>query len=378
MADYGFNDSNPCPDTTNVTTVSGFQAMLAVEVIMSICGLVPNALMVVIVARARVFHTNLRLLLAHLNLILFTYSAAQLAKSLSVLITVSFGDVCSLAMKLYDCKLREFPVAFPNNALTYSSFAICLERIYCTILYKKYDKNGAKPWLAMALIFITWIVVITNQLLNLYGTSQTKMTAVCENLLSVTPASSTGTLIPQMTLEAAIVISSLAVHLYNKQQLNSAFLNRSKMTLSARFQMDQNVQLNRIVTPSMIFEAICFIPIMLLLMLLNRGYEMPQPTKVILVHFSYIWKLAFCCVQPLISFYENPHLNKGLRKVYGQMMFLVLNSKGQVSPGANDHMHPARSANAAVKETEVYFRNLEQQWSVPMKQLGDKSRHFLG
>jgi hypothetical protein len=292
---------------------------------------------------------------------------------------VTSGDVCTLAVITSDCKLSEFPVAFPNNALSYASFAICLERVYCTMRYKHYDKNGAKPWLAAALIFCTWIIVVTNQVINWSNASKTKVTPVCENLLSVTPAGTTNTLVPQMTVEIGIVLLSLSVHIYNKHQVNNGFVNISKMSLSARFQLDQNVQLNRIVTPSMIFEAICYVPILLLLTLLNSGYEIELTQKVILVHFSYIWKLAFCILQPILGFRENPHLNKGLRNMCRQIWYFILNKKRMVTPvdELNGRKIGQRTVAASAKDAEVYFKNLQDQWAAPMGQSEGKKRCFF-
>lgn len=336
-----------CPQAEAVVNAPGFKALVSLEVLISTAAILSNALFLSMIWKVQVFHVNLKLLLGNLNFIILAYSLGFLVKSFSTLLTVWGGNICSFAMLSFDCKVSELLVAMPNVGVNYASLAVCLERVYCTIRYRRYDKSGLMTTcISVVLLLACYSVVFGHQLGFLFNIPRDQVTTFCENMLSTTPETAVNGISISFTTELITIVLSLLIYLYNKRQLKSATANWSEENLSSRFQLDQNVKVNRLLTPAMIFEGVCYVPTFIFLILLAVGFQTTIENKIFWIHVTYNFKLLFALFQPVFGFVLNKQLKKALRDSFPTVAACLSANTPKVAPIIGlEQMNPAMAAS---------------------------------
>lgn len=300
---------------------------------------------------------NLRLLWAHLCLLLLVFACALLYKSCSVLYAITICDVCGLSMVHSECKMRDLPATLPNAAIGYASVAICLERLYSTIRYRWYNtSNSAKPWLAMLLFTAIWSITIFLQFRSVGRVSKERIAPICQSLLTSSRSSATLSLAANLCLEMVSLVLSLSIDFYNKRLLQWSAINRAKQSLSSRFQIDQNVKVNKMVTPSTLLQTACYIPNFTLLILISEGVSDDYATNAIWLEIGYAWKLLFALAHPIFGIARVENIRK---RVLSMIPASLLPQKLRPDKTPAGIAQTGGLANA-------HFDVLNQMWVVPM------------
>lgn len=287
---------NDCAASKSIADDKAFRFLLILELFTAFLAVFLNAIVLWIIPHVGVFHVNLRVILAHMSLNLLVYSAACGVKEIIMLhrifnIYAPNAD-CRMVTKAFECKLQELSNTIPVGNIVYTSLVLVIERFYSTVRYRRYDQDHHGPWLALVLLALAWIPVLWSQLGGLFDISRQKTVPVCESLISMNSSGAVQVL--AMNLSAEIVTVAMALHLYfwNNYKLKAAAVNRAKHTLSSRFQISQNVQINSVLLPSMLFQSFCYLPNYLFLLIVIVGLPFTTATKAWLLHVNYLWKLV--------------------------------------------------------------------------------------
>lgn len=370
------------PDIMNNTTFSrlhhvaaelvdtpGFPIILILEMIVSLAAILPNLLLLYVLARVRIFPMNLRLLLGHLSLNLIAYATAFWVKAISTLtVVIERRNPDLLIANSYMCKFTELANTVPLQNVVYSSLALCLERIYSTIRYKKYEREHSKPWLAIAFIPLVWATSLANQLNSLFTIDRSDEVPICESLLSVTPKAAMLILTLNLSVESTNVLLAGIVYFWNSRKLRAMTMNRAQTSLGARFQISQNVEINSIMMPSMVLQSICYVPNYIFLFLVIFGLDEEHfqvPLRAILIHVNYFWKLCFCLLHPLVAFNRKARLMHHLKKRAPTGLGRILNRSHRINPTMISTTMAAAEMNIedTIANTNAHFEALKSIWA---------------
>lgn len=313
FSNYTNNSINSsCRVAQKILETPNLSVLLGLDFLVGGLAIVLNFFFFCATWKVSLFHVNLRLLLSHMALCGIVFSVSCMTKASTLLSVIAKrSDPCVLVLDSYTCKIKEIPSSWTSQLLMYASASITLERLYCTLSYKKPYKGF--PWLGIALLFFSYVIPVQNFLRNL--SIGTGYVPVCENLLSTTSDSAKVSLSINLTFTFISLFLAGILHYLNQSRLRSMLANRAKThTLVARFQIDQNVQLNQIIIPSAILEFVTFSPSYLFLLLIVAGFQISYETKTILIHCNYLWKACFSLAYPSLAFARNVHLRRGLIK----------------------------------------------------------------
>lgn len=362
------NDS-ACISTKIIADTPGFDAILLIEIFLGFAASIPNLFLMCIIWRVTVFHSNLRLCLAHLSFILLWYSFGYMVKAISLLPVILSGDPCTLITYSYECKLREIGLGIPAQALTYAGMAVALERLYSTLYYKKYDEDEERrPYLGIALIIFAYIVPVANTLNSLFALKKDVVLPICENALSSTPASASTTIGVNLTAMLVSILIVGAIWRINDTKLRTMVANRANSSLAARFQIEQNVQVNKIIVPSTCLQMLCIIPNYVFLFLILVGLPLTNEQKIILIHCNYIWKQGFAIMHPVVCFARHARIRQ---EIYKSMQW-VYKRNDRVGPETTTRKDTRLAGSTSVgeaanlkKEMDTHFQMLSSAWNAP-------------
>lgn len=284
------NLSSYCSIAQSVIGARGFSYLLALEILVGLLAASANAPLMVMVWRVSVFHYNLRLLLSQLSFALFWYSVGYVIKAAGLLHAIFTQiDPCDLIMNAYACKCQEIPYTIPISMTMYTLLFINVERLYSTLLYRKYERGRSFPWLGCLLATVAWLcplVVILHATVNI---PKHRLVGVCENLLSMSIPAATSAFCLNSSLLVAGVVCCVAGYMWNIYRLRQAAINRAQHTLASRFQIDQNVKVNRVMMPSMLVVTLCYLPNYVFLLIVITGLHLSYETQTWLIHVNYLW-----------------------------------------------------------------------------------------
>lgn len=360
-------DEGLCQVARTILDTPGFSALLITEIASGVAATLLNALLLVVVWRVSVFHRNLRLLLLHLSLSLLWYSAAYVVKAGSLLPrTFGAGDPCDMKMRMFDCRVFEIPNAVPVQTAVYTQLAISLERLYSTVRYKRYSDTEGRRWanrpvLAIILIPLCYAVPVFNIVNSLIRMPPSEMVAICENLLSMTPGGATTSLANNFAALLASTLCVFAVWYWNGYKLRAMMANKAKHTLSSRFQIDQNIQINRVIVPDMVLLLCCYIPNYVFMFLVVLNLPLNYEVKAILIHVNYLWKIAYAVAHPAVVLERNAHVRKRVKEMAPLFLRRLFRFEQET------HRVFAIVDKERRLETRTHFQMLEDAWNKPVK-----------
>lgn len=330
-----------------------YQVAVIIESVCGIYAFVANVLLLVVGWRVMVFPANLRILLGHLSFILAWYGLGGAVKGAYLL----GSPVCDLVITSRNCRILEMMctnLGIPNMVVTLS--AVWIERLYATIRYRRYDRPGVRqvPCVAISSLFVIWGAALGFNVYPLIVTPPNSYTSICEGSVFAPRSALAPYYILYLVLEVLAVFATVFIYFFNRHMLKSMVINRALYDLSSRFSVDQNVQVNAVLMPSMILHLLCFLPNYALLLLF---FDFDIPTKATLLHISYLWKQVYAGVHPTLAFALNKRLKQQLyQNVIGRLL-AVIGLKWERSPKTTDVNMRSR------QEGDAHFKHLEDLWS---------------
>lgn len=236
----------------------------------------------------------------------------------------------------------------------YTLIGLCIERLYATVTYRKYDKDQV-PWMGICLIICAWITAfLVSNGHTIHTLPDNEHVPFCDN--TFLPPGSSYIVPTYVTLEIAATLVTLLLHYYNRNIAANMAINRAMYDLSSRFLVNQNVQVNAILLPSMILHVLCHLPnyLILLPVKLTGYWAIPMATKAWVIQSSFLLRLVYAFVDPVIAFWYNGHLRRYLRN---GPIGAVLRKAGLMGLGK------PKNEVAAYSPAVAHFEQLEIVWA---------------
>lgn len=298
-----------CEDHTHLIFSSIYKGVVTGELIAACLALTPNILLTLVIWRVSVFPVNLRLLLGQFSFLLTWLSIGNIIKSVYVL----SAPACAYHISQQGCKIFELVVStLPLATVNYSLIALCVERLVATVIYKRYEKGGwhNKPYLACALIVMAQVIAVAVNAHGVAGLPTNVYVAVCES--NFLPSTSLPYLVQiYLSNECLAALFTIFIYFYNKRVAKSMAINRALYDLSSRFLIDQNVQINAIVVPSMTLHFLAHIPAYTIGNI-QKSIVLDLSTKAWLARTTVLLRLIYAVMHPVIAFYFNAHMRQQL------------------------------------------------------------------
>lgn len=319
-----------------------YKGIMISEMVTGAMGILPNLFLLSAVSSVTVFPSNLRLLIGHFSFVLLLFILATLIRGVYVFST----KVCSFTITIRTCRFYDILFGATLANIHFSLVALCIERVYATFNYKKYDKARKVPYLGFFLIICGWFAAFW---LNGIGTVSTipndRFVPFCEsNLIANTGFQYMFPL--YVGIESLTTLATILVHFYNRHIARNMAINRALYDLSSRFLVDQNVQINAILLPGTGLHFLCHLPafIFLIPLMWTGGWGLTVPTRAWLVRSTLLWRLLYALIDPLIAFRYNVHLRQHLLNgpvggLLARLGFDVQKGKNVVNPFSHANVH---------------------------------------
>lgn len=338
-----------CEISNELPTLPILVVELTITVMLAPSGFILNACLIYSIIKSSLFNNNLRILLGHMSLMASLYCLATFVKYISVFVFMLW-DPCYLVSTLYNCKLKEIAIILPLLGMIYSLVAIGFERLFATLFYKTYD-HVRNIYLSIIMIICIWCMNLT---IYLYPLPNIPLAYIplCQSLLALNKQAATSTLAASGVMEILSVLSFICTTFLDRFKLSKLMINRAHHTLTARFQLSQNVKVNKIMLPSALAHFVCFIPSHLFATSAIFGWEMNLFEKIEFIHLSLLLIVLFTNLHGIIIFYNNDRLREhisnrfpGIKKYF---------TKNQIEPISQAH---------DLDGTERHFQFLESIWN---------------
>lgn len=344
------NASLYCNGTKDLPTMPILVFELFLNIMMTPIGCLLNLFLIYSILRSTLFHNNLRLLMGHLSAMAVWYNVASFGKSLYTLM-VMYSEPCNLVTTLYNCKVQELISILPLQTMLYSLVAIGLERLYATLFYTTYDYTK-NLYMSLTLIFCIWFAALTLQLSPLPHIPSGKI-LVCQNLLVINQKTALTLLIIGLVLEFFSVLIFTCTTCWDRIKLRKLMINQAQHTLSARFQLAQNVEINKIMLPSALAHLACFTLINSFPLSVVSGWDTTFEVKVQFIQGSLLLVDVFTILHALIIFRQNDRLRQQLGLAFPRLKKFFATVK--VKPSTPDF--------SGAQETLRHFEFLEYTWN---------------
>lgn len=346
-----------CETAKEIFTSPYYRGILIAELVFSALAIAPNALLLSVVWRVIVLPSNLRLLLGHMSFIFLWFSIGDITKIFYYLFLTS---PCAYNISIRNCRIFDLATTWlilPN--IYYSLMPLCVERVYASINYRVYDiaASNKKPWMALFLILCAWL---TAGLINgntLFTLPTDRYVPICDGSCMPPTSNSMLTFSTYLILEGVAGMAVAFIYYYNRHVARSMAINRAKYSLSARFQIDQNVQVNAIIIPSMILHFIYHLPSFTATVVLQTSvaYSVSVETKACLGRLTVWWRLVYAVTHPILAFYCNAHLKHHLIRGPVGKIFEYVGIEGCNAKQA--------SGRTTISNAAAHFDYLHQLWS---------------
>lgn len=342
------NETGKCHLASAIITPQ-FKTIVFAECLIAPFAFAPNLMLLRALWRVTVFPTNLRLILGYLSCTFLLFATATLVKGLYILVS----PPCAYSFSQRDCRI--FDLTTSGLVITHLYFclaSLCIERLYATVRFRHYDKNTT-PWLGRILILFSWAILFSIYCNDVFWLPTDLYVPICES--NFLPQRSPYLMPGYLGLECVTMSMTIFTYVYNRHVARNMVINRALYDLSARFLVDQNVQINTIVLPSIALHFVAHIPMVSLLIPVNSFGGVSPPVRSLILRGTYVWRLLYAVADPLLAFYLNAHLRQNLeRGPFGRVM-----KRLGVNIGKN-------KATAVQVHAVLHFDYLEKAWAQHM------------
>lgn len=350
-----------CRTSSTILHTPGLLVLIAFVFFFGVLACLVNFCFFCAVWKVSIFHMNLRIAFAHVSFLAIVFCTPCVIKVSTLFSALVRDDPCSLVMDSAVCRLQEIPRSWANQAILYACACVTVERLYCTVRYKK--PYHEFPWLGLILVPLCYTVPLVTFVRSTARPS-TKV-PVCENLASTSPDAAKVTLSTNAAFTVVSLVLICILHYWNRKVLNRMLTNRAiTHTLAARFQLGQNAQVTKIIGPLAILEMLTFIPTYVFLLLVICGLDLSQQNKTILIWVSHFWKICFCLAYPLMAFVRNGHVRRGLVKVAPPILKHPM-CKRAVKVGIATSVIGTPKVARVKSHAKTHFEILDKAWMRP-------------
>lgn len=359
MFDHNIDANLTHPDYCNDSEVfvksTAIKIALVVEILVGALSVFGNGLLIVAVWRVSLFNANLRWLLINLSLNLLWYGGATAIKGLHFLVIACMGDPCLVVVQMLNCKIWEMAFITPFLNTIYSIMAVGIERLLSTARYHTYDSFSKRPWIAIVFIAAIWIGTLGNQIAVL-ATLPYRLLPICMSFLFTPTSTIRVALATNTALEVIGLLLISILYIWNLRKRDRAVnvsYQRRGYSLASRFAIIQNVNVNKLLLPSIIAHACAHVPYSIFLMLLLLGFELSIEVKVLFMHCSFVWFVAYGTTHAWLAFSRHPQL---------KAKFTVWAPEWLIRLSVIRHSRKIESYNPSAT-TEAHFDMLSKLWA---------------
>lgn len=306
------NRTDLCNITKTVTSSSYYWTVLILECIFCFSGLLFNGLILILLKRNTLLHFNIRVLFGHLTLTIVWFCIAQLIRILHIAVT-TLVNPCLLVMEVFSCKLLDMINVLPLISTLYIMSAIGIERLYASYMYRTYEsrKNTA---LTFVFIMTTWVLCLFQQLVAFYNIPHNKFTPMCMGIMEIKKESAQLLLAMGGSLETFASVVILVNYFINKNQSSDSFINRAQHSLTARFQVHQNVKINRMLLAVMLAHNIFWVLDTFYMIGALEMTDMTILARSCMFQVNQMLILIYCISNPIVSVWHNVLLQNEMKK----------------------------------------------------------------
>lgn len=358
------NITQLCEITKSVTSsfYSGFYwSILAVEFVLCLTGISANVFLLILIKRSVTLHINIRLLFGHLTVTIVWFCSAIACRTLYIAITAMI-DSCLLIMETLFCKALDLTAVLPLVGMIYIMAAIGIERIYASYKFHTYElKNSAVP--AVMLMTIVWSICLLLQTYIILNIPSGKLTPLCMGLMDVKKDNALVLILAGATVEALASVCIVVNHYINKGQLNDLYINQAQHSLTARFQLHQNVKMNRMLSAIMLTHIVFWVVHTFYIIGALETAQLSILSRSCIMHFDFLMIIVYCNCNPIISVWHNVLLQKEMKKYSPKLYecwYKIYSSKIISKKVA--------TVGAELNSIERYLQIMEQSWIRSAKQ----------
>lgn len=352
-----FNGPDLCNVTKTVASSILYRAILFMEFSFCITGAVLNGFVVILIKRNSTLHINIRLLLGHLTLTNAWYCTAAIIRILHVLITAII-DPCSLVMETLSCRYLDMINVLPLVGSIYIIAAIGIERLYASYKYRTYElKKNIVP--VILLIVTVWVMCLLTQTYGFFTVTPKKLTPICLGILELKKTGAQTLVCVSFSLELFALITIIGNYFINVRQMGGLYINQAQEhSLTARFQLDQNVKMNRLLLATIITHICFWILYSIYVISMLETSQMAPLARVCLMHFGYILIVCYTNCNPIISVWNNVFLQNELKK-YSPAIFHYWNKIYTYKMTVNKKVDTIRTGLSLI---EHHMEIMENAW----------------
>lgn len=366
------NETVLCQITKTVTSSIYYWIILSVEFIFSLTGFVFNLFVMILIKHCTTLHINIRLLLGHLCLSINWFCIAIAFRTLQVTVT-AIVNPCYLIMENVSCKLLDLTNAFPLLLTLYVMAAIGCERLYASYKFRTYEiRKSVCP--AVLLILIVWSFCIVEYIYGFLNLPPSQLTPICMGIMEIRKKNAEILISIGACLEvfaSVVIVVNFFIH---KHQLNNLYINQAQHNLTARFQLYQNVKMNRMMLAVMVTHLIFWTLDSFYLIFILQTVELNILKRSCLLHYGNLFILIYGNCNPIVSVWHNVLLQKEMKK-YSPKIYFLLNKfyTFKLVRVNNECCRIQPELNSIEKHLEI----IENAWNETQKKLDCKNRKGL-
>uniref|UniRef100_A0A915IY77 G-protein coupled receptors family 1 profile domain-containing protein n=1 Tax=Romanomermis culicivorax TaxID=13658 RepID=A0A915IY77_ROMCU len=335
------NFGSACGEAKILPFLTLFVVEVSLQTLIGPVGFLLNLCFIYCLVKSTIFNRNLRILLAHLSALAAWFTLATFIKGIITLRKLSSSNPCSLVMLAVDCKLSELFVVLPLVAMLYSLFSLGVERLYASIFYTTYDAKS-RFILPIILIGSTWTAALTFQLTPLLRQNLHFFVPVCQNLLLSNFTYGLMSVLFGCAAETLSISLFVLTRFLDRTKMTEWMTNRAQQTLTARFQIWQNIEMNKLLLPLAGLHLICWIPTNALALfailtkektahfsLINPPYASNFENRLQIMYASHILAQIYAILLPFFMLKKN--------KRFKHHLYRLLNRYSKVTPYVVGH-----------------------------------------
>uniref|UniRef100_A0A914WIZ6 G-protein coupled receptors family 1 profile domain-containing protein n=1 Tax=Plectus sambesii TaxID=2011161 RepID=A0A914WIZ6_9BILA len=201
-----------------------------------------------------------------------------------------------------------------EHATIFSVFVLIAERVCATLFARRYEKKATKK-IVIVVIALEWLAVVGYTIFmvasSFFSTESKNGTDVsfiftCKSGFTQ-PEVSISSHIAATLVFAAFLLILTGVILLNRYKYSVAYINKTKHTLSERFQLHENIRGTRLLLPGVAVQCVMSLGGVAVLVIVDKRFRFihDQTERIILMYPVYEWinlLIAVCTLlYPIVS-----------------------------------------------------------------------------
>uniref|UniRef100_A0A914VCY8 G-protein coupled receptors family 1 profile domain-containing protein n=1 Tax=Plectus sambesii TaxID=2011161 RepID=A0A914VCY8_9BILA len=201
-----------------------------------------------------------------------------------------------------------------GHATIFSVFVLIAERVCATLFARRYEKKATKK-IVIVVIALEWLAVVGYTIFmvasSFFSTeskngSEVSFIFTCKSGFTQ-PEVSISSHIAATLVFAAFLLILTGVILLNRYKYSVAYINKTKHTLSERFQLHENIRGTRLLLPGVAVQCVMSLGGVTVLVIVDKRFRFihDQAERIVLMYPVYEWinlLIAVCTLlYPIVS-----------------------------------------------------------------------------